>query len=430
MEIKFYKKLENGYDVIPPRADNATYKSILNFSDDLAKPFQRWCRYKEGYSLDIVEQLIKKYNQNPNGVILDPFLGSGSTIVAANVMGLDGCGFEVNPFSFHLAQCKTRKYTAEDINILKQHSLSILEDAKSNKIKYKMPELSFGDKVFNKDVEAYYMRIYVCIEKLEVAEHIKSFLKLGWISKIESFSNYRKAGNGLKMKKYKKPRPITIDKVYNELSELYANMIADISDYTPQNSARVINDSCLKMEQYLDKESVSGIIFSPPYANCFDYTEIYKLELWFGRYIKNYDDLKELKKCSLHSHLNGNLKEQALKSSQYLDELIAELKTKDLWDKRIVSMLQLYFSDMFTVLEACYNVLEKNGFCSIIVGNSSYSNVVIPTDLLLAEYAERLGFKVDKIIVDRYIITSAQQYESTKDYKNYLRESIVCLQKK
>lgn len=84
---------------------------------------------------------------------------------------------------------------------------------------------------------------------------------------------------------------------------------------------------------------------------------------------------------------------------------------------------------MFTMLEKCYNVLERDGFCSIIIGNSSYSNVVFPTDLLLAEYAERIGFKVDRIIVDRYIITSAQQYESTKEYKNYLRESIVCLQK-
>lgn len=429
MNVEFYRKLENGYTVIPPRADHATYKSILNFSDDLAKPFQRWCRYKEGYSLELVEQLIKKYNKNKRGVILDPFLGSGSTIVAANVLGLDGCGFEVNPFSLHLAECKTRHYTKEDIALLDRYSKEILERAKNCNTHYSMPLLSFADKVFNKEIEGYYMRIYECISLLEAPEHIKSFLKLGWISKIENFSNYRKAGNGLKMKKYKKPRTITIENVYTELSELYGNMIADISDYTPKSSARVINDSCLNIDKHIDKGSVSGIIFSPPYANCFDYTEIYKLELWFGRYIKNYDDLKILKKCSIHSHLNGDLKEVVVKSSPYLQELIEELRTKELWDKRIVNMLRLYFSDMFTMLEKCYNVLERDGFCSIIIGNSSYSNVVFPTDLLLAEYAERIGFKVDRIIVDRYIITSAQQYESTKEYKNYLRESIVCLQK-
>lgn len=430
MTIDFYKSLENRYKVLPPKAENATYKSILNFSDDLGKPFQRWCRYKEGYSLDLVGQLIKKYNKNDNGIILDPFLGSGSTIIAANIAGLDGCGFEVNPFSYHLSECKTRHYTTEDIDTLKECSITILENAKDSSISYTMPSLSIAGKVFDKAVEGYYMRIYECIRTLDVPEHIRSFLCLGWISKIESFSNYRKAGNGLKMKKYKNPLPVTIDRVHDELLELYTDMIADISEYTPYNNAHVINDTCLKMGEYLKDESVSGIIFSPPYANCFDYTEIYKLELWFGRYVNDYEDLKKLRKQSLRSHLNGNLKTPVLKTSPYLDTLLEELRTKELWDRRIVNMLQLYFSDMFSVLESCHKVLERDGFCSIIIGNSSYSNVVIPTDLLFAEYAERLGFEVDEIIVDRYIITSAQQYESTKEYKNYLRESIVCLKKR
>ena len=93
-------------------------------------------------------------------------------------------------------------------------------------------------------------------------------------------------------------------------------------------------------------------------------------------------------------------------------------------------MLSLYFSDMFRVLEQCYKVLEPGGFCAIVVGNSAYSNIVVPTDLLLAEYAEMIGFKVDQIIVDRYIITSSQQYDETKGFKEFLREGIVCLQKR
>ena len=93
-------------------------------------------------------------------------------------------------------------------------------------------------------------------------------------------------------------------------------------------------------------------------------------------------------------------------------------------------MLTLYFRDMFEVLRQAYGVLEDNGFCSIVVGNSSYGGVVFPTDLLLAEYAEKLGFIVDKIEVDRYIIPSSQQYEMTKQYKKLLRESVVCLVKK
>ena len=154
------------------------------------------------------------------------------------------------------------------------------------------------------------------------------------------------------------------------------------------------------------------------------------MELWFGEYVKTYAELKQLRNKSLRSNLNGLLKDNAIVSSDSLEALLDELKTKSLWDKRIPQMLSLYFSDMFRVLEHCYSALETGGFCAIVVGNSSYSNVVFPTDLLLAEYAERIGFKVDEIFVDRYIITSSQQYDETRNLKDYLRESIVCLQKK
>ena len=182
----------------------------------------------------------------------------------------------------------------------------------------------------------------------------------------------------------------------------------------------------------MSKVSVSGIIFSPPYANSFDYTEIYKLELWFGEFVKSYEDLKVLRSQSLRSHLNGLLKEQDADTSilpGYLNSLLAELRTKKLWNKRIPTMLELYYLDMFEVIKKSYNALEKDGFCSIVVGNSSYGGIVFPTDLILADYAEGIGFKVDKIEVDRFIITSSQQYEMTKENGRYLRESVICLVK-
>lgn len=181
------------------------------------------------------------------------------------------------------------------------------------------------------------------------------------------------------------------------------------------------------MSKRIKPESIEGIIFSPPYANCFDYTEIYKLELWFGKFVSEYSDLKKLRNISLHSHLNGDLNVEVESKSEILSELLVELQKKELWDKRIPKMLQLYYDDMFKVLDECYKVLDDKGFCCIVVGNSSYGGIVFPADLILAAYAEEIGFNVDKIEVDRYIITSSQQYEITKETRKYLRESVLCL---
>ncbi|MEG2410139.1 MAG: DNA methyltransferase [Erysipelotrichaceae bacterium] len=425
-----YSKLENKFNVIYPDNSNATYMSLLNYSDDLSKPFQRWFRYKEGFSVDLVKHLIEEYNSNKDGTILDPFLGGGSTIIAANMMNLKGVGFEVNPFSHFLASCKLKNYSLEVVKEFLNKSGEILA-AENILCNFDYPKLSFSEKVFNDDVSNYFMsfREKILTDKYNNPE-VRELMLLGWLSCLEEVSNYRKAGNGLKKRKYVKPRKMGITEAKKILEKQYLQMLEDIKTETVNFSANVINDSSLNLCKYIGDESISGIVFSPPYANCFDYTEIYKLELWFGEFVKEYKDLKELRKQSLRSHLNGDLnKDIEIKTTQSLTALINKVKTKELWDKKIPKMLECYFSDMFNVIDNCFKVLEKKGFCCIVVGNSSYGDVIFPTDLILAEYAQSIGFKVDKIEIDRFIITSSQQYESTKENKKYLRESVICLAK-
>ena len=50
--VQFFNSIEKKYNMIYPGSENATYSSLLNFSDDLSKPFQRWYRYKEGFSIE------------------------------------------------------------------------------------------------------------------------------------------------------------------------------------------------------------------------------------------------------------------------------------------------------------------------------------------------------------------------------------------
>lgn len=76
------------------------------------------------------------------------------------------------------------------------------------------------------------------------------------------------------------------------LLEEYQNMYIDLLKSKSTGDATVYNESCLNMSKRIKPDSIEGIIFSPPYANCFDYTEIYKLELWFGKFVSEYSDLK------------------------------------------------------------------------------------------------------------------------------------------
>ncbi|OIJ09416.1 modification methylase [Anaerobacillus arseniciselenatis] len=427
-----YSVHEKSYNVLYPENNNATYISQVNFSDDLQKPFQRWCRYKEGFSIELVKRLIKEQALRDSGIILDPFSGSGSTLVGANELGYKGVGFEVNPFSYFLSDVKLKAYTTEEVELFKLLYQKAIQEKNEE---YLLPRLSFADKVFNDEVKSKLMEIkqnIVDYQNEGVNTKVIDLLKLGWLSAIEELSNYRKAGNGLKKRKLKKPIILTEEDVYYKLDKIYSCMYSDLISSKLKRNVSLYNDTSITMDKYVENDSVTGIIFSPPYANCFDYTEIYKLELWFGDFVSDYADLKVLRKSSLRSHLNANLKEdnENLYTIPLLEEVLNKVGEKELWDKKIPIMLRLYFHDMFRIIEKCYFALEKGGFCNIVVSNSSYGGVVVPTDLLFTIFAEKVGFEINRIEVARYIITSSQQYNITKEQKNFLRESVICLKKK
>lgn len=426
-----YSALEMSYNVLYPENNNATYISQVNFSDDLKKPYQRWYRYKEGFSIELVKRLIKEQAECKSGVILDPFSGSGSTLVGANELGYKGVGFEINPFSFFLSRVKLTNYTMKEIEMFKTYYSKALHEKNKECL---LPKLSFADRVFNPEVKSKLMEIKQSIDNFRkegIELKVVDLLKLGWLSSIEELSEYRKAGNGLKKRKLKNPVLLTQEDVYLKLKKIYSSMHEDLLSKNQERNVEIYNHTSIELEKYVDEESITGIIFSPPYANCFDYTEIYKLELWFGDFVTNYEDMKALRKSSLRSHLNANLKEdmQTLYTIPLLEEVVSKVEEKELWDKKIPTMLRLYFHDMFKVIAKCYSSLEKGGFCNIVVSNSAYGGVVIPTDLLFTIYAEQIGFHVNRIEVARYIITSSQQYNITREQKNFLRESVICLRK-
>ena len=93
-------------------------------------------------------------------------------------------------------------------------------------------------------------------------------------------------------------------------------------------------------------------------------------------------------------------------------------------------MLRGYFSDMQEVLEQCSLVLETGRKVYIVVDQSSYVGVIVPTDLLLAYLGEQVGFRVENITECRKSRTSAQQLNRFPYLKNTLRESIVEFEKK
>jgi DNA modification methylase len=432
---KFYEDFEKRYKVVYPQINNATYYNIANYTPDLEKPIQRWYRYKEGYSLELNDKIFQEFNVVSGEIICDPFCGGGSTLLCSFLRKINSIGFEINPFSFLLAKVKTRFYSQQDINELGNQIKEINQVTSNGNLP--KPKLSFIDKVFAPEVLELLLAYREHILSIN-NEKISNLMLLAWFSVLEEVSNYRKAGNGLKKKKRNEQATLLGEKENTRylLNLKLKLMLKDLETYygkvAKEYEPEIYNFSALEMQKYLPRNSLKGVIFSPPYANCFDYTEIYKIELWMGNFVREYSDLKELRKTALRSHLsaayNGRNDKKSLKLGE-LNKLLEILSKKELWDKRIPVMLNGYFEDMSQALTNVYECLKPEGFCCVVVSNSAYGGMIIPTDLLITRIAESIGFENLRIEITRYIITSSQQYKQTEFQKKYLRESIIYLKK-
>ncbi|MHA1368555.1 MAG: hypothetical protein ACTSRA_02405 [Promethearchaeota archaeon] len=436
---KIYRQLEKEFKI----THDSSFKNLVCPRNWNRHPFDRWFKLKEGYSSRLVEILLKKFGARQPDQVLDPFLGSGSTLVGARNRRTGGAGFEVNPFLAALSKVKMQSYPRPQS--LKKAIKRILNtNYQEKEIYIETPKLSITKKLFREQLDDL---LKVKQEILEINnDSIRNFLLIGLGCVLESISYAKKDGNGLKYPKNKKPL-----KLIPTLEKKYYIMLEDVISLTRKNKEKKIknpnyqifladarnrndNENCIKSQDNATEltENVKSAIFSPPYANCFDYTEVYKIELWMLDFIKDYPELKTLREQSLSSHLNKNYPTTTTRTEPCIPELetiTSQIDWEKTWGKsKMESMVLNYFNDMQNTFTNLTELFPNMQSIACIVGNSAYGNVPIATDLLLAKILENLGYNIAEIRVARRLTTSSQQQKILRN-NPYLRESIIIAKK-
>ncbi|MHC2993697.1 modification methylase, partial [Pontibacter sp. HJ8] len=271
-------------------------------------------------------------------------------------------------------------------------------------------------------------------------------LFLGWLSILEEVGSYFKEGNGIKYRNKKRTKDGYTTRVEGEwqvqrfgtdqvsfVTNAYKQQLQTMLKDTPLwkkglwNQQEVFHGSAIEMDTILGKRKFDSIVFSPPYANRFDYFESQKVELWFGNFINNSTDLKEVRKKSMRSHLGAD-RTRVLDSNRFLDNLISLMDTSSSsWRMGVPQMLHGYFTDMHQILRHCRRYLKPGGKCCIVIGNSAFAGVVIPTDSLTAKIGIEAGFKSSEVIQVRHLTVAPQQRTQLIGLENFMRESVVVL---
>lgn len=437
-QIKIFSSLENKL----PLFNAESFGNQVHFQNAHKIPIQRWFPYREGYSTKLVNSFLNELKITGN--VFDPFCGSGTTLLSSRNNNLDSFGVDINPISTLVAEVANQNYNKSDINEIKQQLNRI--ESLSNKNEFIKSNFELSHKVFNNEILQallYFKKIIGQIENYKV----RKVFFVAWLSIIEKVSNIKKEGNGIKYKNRKRTPNgyINIDKeewerqVFpdDKYSFVKSNIVKqceiihnDINNYygTCKNQTLVFNNNCLEFPEYI-KDDFQLTFYSPPYCNCFDYFEIHKVELWLGGFVNNKKEFKELRNNGFRSNTNSLNGKEIKYNNESVESLIALFDFEKLWSKRIPNVVRGYFDDTHSLLKSLFNQTVKNGYVGIVVGNSAYTGVIIPTDIIIADIAKSIGFEVKDIFITRHLTTSSQQKIALNPLKEFLRESIILLKK-
>lgn len=377
------------------------HPSEVTFKAGKNEPFQRWYPYIEGYSPSFVRTLIETNNISDT-LLYEPFAGTGTTIFASDSMMIDTVYSEINPL---LRSLITAKIKVQSLSNEKRLTLATdLLNAYENIIHSLGPidvELQkaytsvFGSsKYFNNDVLNTILQLSYRIKE-QNSILIRTLLNIAVCAILVSVSLLKRQGD-LRFKTKKE----LLSEVRN-ISEVLPFKIKEICedimnfDYRLSASHKCISPNAKSIGTATTDE-IGAVITSPPYLNGTNYIRNTKLELWFLGYLKNDNDLRLLRDEILTSGINDVKASyrgaySICELSPLLDNVISELKDKA-YDKRIPLMAVCYFNEMLLVFSGLTSKLKDNACILIDLGDSIFSNVHIPTDKILIELLNTVGY--------------------------------------
>lgn len=417
----YYKSIE---DRVHPTGNNTgTYITPVNFKESLNCPIHRWYAYKEGFSPSFVKDFIHKYSTSPSDVVFDPYGGVGTTVLAANELGFQSFSLDVSPLGNFASRIKNAKYTRTDLKHLQETI---------NQFDCYSPEFEDRYSISKTVISYFHENTYKAIIGVRnfvdtiPESNIKDIFMLALLSDIESVSTHKKNGNGVK-KKVHPPLPTSYDDFKKLVISRLKLYISDIKGLKKTTRNNVIEGSCI--EEYRLPKKADIVLTSPPYANCFDYSKVYLVELWIGGFFKNQEDQQKFRESSVISHVHYRWKRENQLSIPVVESIVVPLlKERELWSDSIPLMISGYFSDMRKCLYNLSKNINPGATIGFVVGNPTYAGVVIATDLILADIAESLGYECKGITIYRKVVPSSQQTKLIEDCdQKYVRESMVIL---
>jgi DNA modification methylase len=332
----------------------------------------------------------------PGDVVLDPMMGSGTTIVEALLEGRRGIGLDIDPLALRVSQAKTMPMRTDDLRDSGLKVISQAQDLLSDHgtiesliQKFDSRTQEFIDYWFYPNTQRELAALVLSIQTVDVSL-VRRFLELTFSSIIVT-----KSGGVSRARDLAHSRP-HLDKEKNPKNALeqfslrLQKNIKSIAHLDTKGAlAAPLPGDARSMP--LRDEVIDLIVTSPPYANAIDYMRAHRFPLvWLGESVVNLTQLR--------ARYIGSEKINGAQYPELPDKTEIIIRQLEKQDRKKSSILRKYFTEMKAVLAEMYRVLRKDSPAIVVVGPSIMRGIDVQTHHCLAEIAQETGFSVIGVV--------------------------------
>ena len=378
----------------------------ITFRGNLRSTRHGWLRLTPAYSVELVRQLLARRSR-PDLPVLDPFCGTGTTLVACAEQGIACRTVDINPFLRWLAEVKSRSYSSADSSRAAALVSAMAKAASHGKGQDWVPALHRIEKWWDAETLAALSRAFAELRPrrgkardLAALAFCRTLIDVGNVS-------FRHQSMSFRARAEREDVATRLEAAFEALRGAAQQPMLD-------GDARVLVGDSRQLPGLLPKKSCGSVITSPPYVNRMSYIrELRPYMYWLG-FLDDGRQAGELDWSAIGgtwgvatSMLNGWRPERELESTR-LRTIVRKIAQRSPVLSRYV---ERYFCDMDEHVAGLAQVLARGGDAHYVIGNSKFFDVVVPAQQLFADLFARHGFADVKTRVLRRRTSKKELFE-------------------
>ena len=366
-------------------------------------PVHRWMRFPAGFSAQWVKQLIVEYKAaRSTYTFLDPFAGVGTSILAAEEVGVTSFGLEAQPFIARVAKAKLMWNTPVEDFV--DFAMTVLSRVNSVNEPLNYPSL-----ILRCYPESQLHQLHNLRLAWESMTDGSGPSELSWLTLVSILRECSTAGTApwqyIQPRKEKSTVPLPYDAFRTKMAMMSSDMrLRQMCGVQPLS--KVIQADSRDCES-IEPCSIDLVVTSPPYANNYDYADATRLEMSFMGEVNGWRDLHTaarghlVRACSQHVSIDkldlyqtlGGLTNVSFQPE--ISEVCERLSNERLnhgGKKDYHLMIAAYFSDMRKVWATLRRLCKRGAAVCLVIGDSAPYGIHVPVERWLGELALSEGF--------------------------------------